>query len=90
MARGCLLVRLASTSCLILDLLLSVGEEFFDTITIGGSLTIPNQSIGTAEVTLGNFAGFDGIMGRVLTYASRFPVAYDCLIALGRWTLPTV
>ena len=43
------------------------GFEFIDSVAIGGphGLTIPQQSMGSANVTLGNFGGFDGIMGFV-------------------------
>lgn len=43
------------------------GFEFIDTVAIGGphGLIIPQQSMGSANVTLGNFGGFDGIMGSV-------------------------
>jgi hypothetical protein len=46
-----------------LTLLHYLGEEFIDTITIGGSLTIPKQSIGDSLVALGNFDNMDGILG---------------------------
>ncbi|EMD36918.1 hypothetical protein CERSUDRAFT_137265 [Gelatoporia subvermispora B] len=39
-----------------------VGTEWIDTITIGGDLTIADQSIGVAAMTRG-FDGVDGILG---------------------------
>ena len=38
-----------------------LGEEFIDTITFG-DITIPQQSLGAAELALG-FGGVDGILG---------------------------
>jgi hypothetical protein len=38
------------------------GDEFLDTVDLGGGLTISNQSIGAANTSQG-FDGVDGILG---------------------------
>ena len=38
------------------------GEEFIDTVSLASGLTIPQQSIGVAEISEG-FEGVDGILG---------------------------
>lgn len=47
-----------------------LGEEVLDKFDLGGGLTIPQQSIGSAIFQSG-FDGLDGILGYVLTLANK-------------------
>ncbi|KAG2076961.1 acid protease [Suillus decipiens] len=60
------------------------GTEYHDTVTLGGGVTITNQSIGVASTSSG-FAGVDGILG-----IGPVDLTEGTLTKLPSTTIPTV